>query len=86
MGIEQVDYMFKIEPTVFVTIKGQVPRNRLVRLLPWVTKTRTRESTEQVTTLPEQGGRQLELSEKTLRIMIKVDTFLVQTVNSLVTA
>jgi hypothetical protein len=85
MGIARVDYIFKIEPLVFVTTKVQVPRNKLVRLIPWVSKTRTQELKEQLKTLPEQGLRQLELSGKTLRIVITVDTLLFQVVNSRVT-
>ena len=78
MGIEQVTYVFKIAEPVFVTTKVQVPRSKLVALIPWVKKTRNEEHTEQVKRLPAMGLRELQLSGKTLRITISVDPTLFQ--------
>lgn len=48
-GMERVTYVFRFDPDtpIFVTTRVQVPRSRLARLIPWVTKTKTEERREQ---------------------------------------
>jgi hypothetical protein len=74
MGVDQVDYVFKLGWAGVVTTRVQVPRNRLVRMIPWVRKTKTQEYTEAVKFL----RREIELSGKTLHIVITANESLVQ--------
>jgi len=81
IGMERVVYVFRIDPDspIVITTRVQVPRRKLARLIPWVKKTRMEEHTEYKPKYPATGGREVQVSGKTLTVTITGDNIILQT-------